>query len=76
MIRAVALAGLGAFGAATVQAQWLDYKTPGIPRTNDGRPDLSAPVPRTMEGKPDLTGIWRTELSTQEPQNSSPGPRR
>jgi hypothetical protein len=39
---------------------------PGI-RTADGNPDLSAPLPRTTDGKPDLTGIWRTELSTQEP---------
>src|SRR5713101_1695223 len=31
----------------TVAAQWLDYKTPGIPRTADGKPNLSAPVPRT-----------------------------
>src|SRR5881394_3235459 len=62
-----ALAGLGAFCAATAQAQWLDYKTPGIPRTADGTPDLSAPLPRTLDGKPDLTGVWNTELSAQEP---------
>jgi hypothetical protein len=40
-------------------AQWLDYKAPGIPRTPDGKPNLSAPVPRTADGKPDLSGIWR-----------------
>ena len=40
-------------------AQWLTFKTPGIPRTPDGEPDLSAPVPRTTDGKPDLSGIWR-----------------
>jgi hypothetical protein len=40
-------------------AQWLTYKTPGIPRTPDGKPDLSAAVPRTAEGRPDLSGIWR-----------------
>jgi len=40
-------------------AQWITYKTPGIPRAQDGKPDLSAPVPRTAEGKPDLSGIWR-----------------
>jgi hypothetical protein len=39
-------------------AQWLDYPTPGIPRTHDGKPNLSAPAPRTPEGKPDLSGVW------------------
>jgi len=39
--------------------QWLKYKTPGIPRTADGRPDLTAPAPKTADGKPDLSGIWR-----------------
>src|ERR1051326_1083438 len=40
-------------------AQWLKYKTPGIPRTTDGKPDLNAPAPRTVDGKPDLSGLWR-----------------
>ncbi len=39
-------------------AQWLDYRAPGIPRTADGKPNLSAPVPRTADGKPDLSGVW------------------
>ena len=43
-------------------AQWHGYPTPGIPRTPDGKPNLSAPAPRTRDGKPDLSGIW---LSTQ-----------
>jgi hypothetical protein len=45
--------------ALPAAAQWIDYKTPGIPRLPDGKPDLSAPAPRTAEGKPDLSGIWR-----------------
>jgi hypothetical protein len=45
--------------AAPVHAQWLDLKTPGIPRTADGKPDLSAPAPHTPDGKPDLSGLWR-----------------
>jgi len=40
--------------------QWLDLKTPGIPRTADGKPDLSAPAPRSFDGKPDLSGLWQT----------------
>ncbi len=39
-------------------AQWLNYKTPGTPRTADGKPNLSAPAPRTAEGVPDLSGVW------------------
>ncbi|HUA19414.1 MAG TPA: hypothetical protein VMB25_11765 [Bryobacteraceae bacterium] len=39
-------------------AQWLHYPTPGIPRTPDGKPNLSAPAPRKQNGQPDLSGIW------------------
>jgi hypothetical protein len=39
-------------------AQWVNHRTPGIPRTADGKPNLSAPAPRTSDGKPDLTGLW------------------
>jgi hypothetical protein len=39
-------------------AQWLNVPTKGIPRTKDGKPDLSAPAPRKPDGKPDLSGIW------------------
>jgi hypothetical protein len=41
-----------------LSAQWLHYPTPGIPRTPDGKANLSAPAPKTLDGKPDLTGIW------------------
>ena len=44
---------------AALFAQWPSYPTPGIPRTPDGKPNLSAPAPRTPDGKPDLTGIWQ-----------------
>lgn len=41
-----------------VMAQWPNHPTPGIPRTPDGKPDLSAPAPRSADGKPDLSGVW------------------
>jgi len=44
---------------ASPAAQWLNYPTAGIPRTPDGKPNLSAPAPRTADGKPDLSGLWR-----------------
>ncbi len=42
-----------------LSAQWINYPTPGIPRTKDGKPDLSAPAPKTREANPDLSGIWK-----------------
>jgi hypothetical protein len=47
----------------SVSAQWLDYRTPGIPRTADGKPNLTAPAPRGPDGKPDLSGLWRPEAN-------------
>ena len=44
--------------SASVTAQWLSQPTAGIPRTPDGKPNLSAPAPRTADGKPDLSGLW------------------
>ena len=46
------------FAVVPLKAQWFQYPTPGIPRTADGKADLSAPTPRTPDGKPDLSGIW------------------
>ena len=42
-----------------LSAQWINYPTPGIPRTADGKPNLTAPAPKSADGKPDLTGVWR-----------------
>jgi hypothetical protein len=53
----VALLSVG----ASASAQWLNYPTPGTPRTKDGKPDLAAPAPRTANGKPDLSGVWHVE---------------
>ncbi len=44
--------------ATTISAQWLRYPTPGIPRTRDGKPNLSARAPRTADGRPDFSGVW------------------
>ena len=44
--------------ATTISAQWLRYPTPGMPRTRDGKPNLSARAPRTADGRPDFSGVW------------------
>src|SRR5713226_4046473 len=46
-----------------LHAQWLNSPTPGIPRTADGKPNLTAPAPRTPDGKPDLSGMWQPEVN-------------
>jgi hypothetical protein len=43
---------------ASLLAQWPAYPTRGVPKTKDGKPDLTAPAPRTPDGKPDFSGIW------------------
>ena len=48
-----------AFLGTPIAAQWLTYPTAGIPRTKDGKPNLSAPAPRTPDGRPDFSGIWK-----------------
>jgi hypothetical protein len=52
------LAAAAMLCSAPLCAQWLSEPTRGIPRTTEGKADLSAPAPRTAEGRPDLTGLW------------------
>jgi hypothetical protein len=54
--------GFALLFVAPGRAQWLRDRTPGIPRTPDGMPDLSAPTPRAADGKPDLSGFWQGSL--------------
>jgi hypothetical protein len=46
-------------------AQSLNYPTPGVPRTKDGKPSLSAAAPR-RSGRPDLSGVWQVESSSRK----------
>ncbi|MCU1338688.1 MAG: hypothetical protein JWO19_4269 [Bryobacterales bacterium] len=55
--------------AASASGQWLKYPTPAIPRTKDGKPNLSAPAPRAADGKPDFTGVWEVEHNRPCPAN-------
>src|SRR5258708_18941032 len=61
--------------SAGTEAQWLNYKTPGVPRTPDGKPRLDAPAPRAADGHPDLSGTWMHELTSVAEMRRLFGPR-
>jgi hypothetical protein len=54
------MAAILAIASVPTAAQWINYPTPGIPRTPDGKPNLSAPAPKTADGKPDFFGLWQS----------------
>jgi hypothetical protein len=63
------MARLAVLFAATVfcaEAQWLNYPAPGVPRTRDGKANLTAKAPRAWDGKPDLSGVWHVEYAAAE----------
>jgi hypothetical protein len=49
-----------------VGAQWLNHATPGIPRTSDGKPNLTAKAPRAADGHPDLSGQWQAQAAPRD----------
>ena len=59
--RVLALVVIAALVSVPAEAQWLHQTDSTIPRTKDGRPNLSARAPKTAEGKPDLSGVWAVE---------------
>src|SRR5436190_4825986 len=76
MQRILSLAGVLVLAmSATTPAQWLNYKTPGVPRTSDGKPKLDAPAARRRrpsgslrrvdarggDGRRVQTSIWRAD---------------
>ena len=74
MMKGFALLALLAVNAQA-NAQWLDLRTPGIPRNADGSVDPDAAAPRTPEGRPDIAGLWVPTAVTGSllnPQNIQP----
>jgi hypothetical protein len=68
-----AAAMLLASASSGLLAQWPAYPTAGVPRTADGKPDLTAPGPRTPDGRPDLSGIWKF-VDSPDARPGSPPP--
>ena len=72
MIGAALLACLAA-AAVPLSAQWVNYPTPGTPRTRDGKPNLSALAPKGPDGKPNLAGIWLIARGANAPISNPAG---
>jgi hypothetical protein len=53
---AVLLVAAAVCAPATIDAQWVKHRTPGIPRVADGTPNLSAPAPKTPTADPTSPG--------------------
>jgi hypothetical protein len=53
---------LSLLAAAILSGQWINEPARGVPRTRDGKPNLTAPAPR-IGGKPDFTGLWQTDMA-------------
>ena len=63
-MKALYHAGLAVFVVVTapaLSAQWPSWPTSGVPKTPDGKPNLTAPAPKTADGHPDLSGLWENE---------------
>jgi hypothetical protein len=63
--RGVLLTALAITVAIPVKSQWLNYPDAAIPRTKDGKAELSARA-HVSGHRPDLSGVWRTMSSPRQ----------
>lgn len=57
-MKSILAVALLCMASAPLPAQWTHVPPPNIPRTPDGKSNLSAPAPRAPDGHPDLSGVW------------------
>ena len=60
--------------APLVSAQWPSFPTSDVPKTADGKPNLTAPAPKMPDGKPDLSGLWENAPLGFGPKEPAPPP--
>src|SRR5438093_9527208 len=60
--RVFGCAGILLLITSPAPAQWAKPRDPIVPRTLDGKPNLTAPAPRAADGKPDFSGMWLSNL--------------
>ena len=56
--RFLPIAILVVWAAGPSSAQWLKHPDPRVPRTVNGKPNLTAPAPHLADGRPDFSGLW------------------
>ena len=62
LLRVLGSALILLFVASHASAQWTKPRDPSVPRTPDGKPNLTGPTPRTADGKPNFSGFWRSNI--------------